>query len=112
MLMTQLRQSFATSTDVVIPMRYITRPQRLGDDLIENRYLSPLEFQEQVKEGKIPICWTRKMEGDRVEHYGFEKTDPQKLALYSANNDFCRRISSINKLVKENAQLQGADSAA
>lgn len=105
-LMKQIRLSYAKSNDICIPMRYITRPQRVNDDLSENSYLSVINFQEQVKKEKLPIYWVRKMEEKRVEYYGFEKTEPQKLAIYSANNDFYRELAKANKITEENSSLQ------
>jgi ADP-ribose pyrophosphatase len=92
-LMSKVRRSFSESEDVEIPFRYITRPKRLGDNLEENKFVSRAEFQDNVQNGNILIHWTRKMEGNRTEHYGFEATNPMKLAVYSANNDFFRSIS-------------------
>ena len=44
---------------LVIPHRYITRPARLGDDLVENSHLDQDNFQARVNEGKINPHWKR-----------------------------------------------------
>lgn len=102
-LMKRIRLDLASCKDIAIPTRCITRPHRLGDDTVENKFLSHEEFQSQVDSGDIPIHWVRKMEGRRTECYGFEVTDPQRLAVYSANNDFFRRIQDANESLEKNS---------
>ncbi|MET1033594.1 MAG: hypothetical protein ABWX94_03775 [Candidatus Saccharimonadales bacterium] len=76
---------------LIVPHRYITRPYRLGDDLIENSHLGPEVFRERVEEGAIWPFWNRTLDGGRVEQYGFEAhEDDTKLRVYSANNAFLR----------------------
>ncbi len=94
-----VRSAVSDSTDVVIPRRYITRPPRMGDDLTENLHITLDDLLQKIKNGSVSVSWVRHMEGNRVEHYGFEETDKKKLALYSANNDFCRRTDGIGKQI-------------
>lgn len=77
------------SQPVVFPRRYITRPQRHGDNLIENQPVNPKKFDELVKSGEIDVWWSRQLGQDRTERYGFESMEPggeKSLAIYSANN--------------------------
>lgn len=76
---------------VIIPLRYITRPKRKNDDLVENCPIPLEEFHNLVKNGKIDVWWKRPMEGRRVENYGFKASAPsEKLRIYSANNAIMR----------------------
>lgn len=85
---------------LVIPLRYITRPKRKNDNLTENRPVTLDKFHELVTEGKVDVWWQRPMEGDRVEFYGFETVDlPEKLRIYSANNAIVRdKNAKLDKL--------------
>lgn len=78
--------------DLIIPLRYITRPQRKNDDLVENQPVPTEVFQGLIADNKIDVWWKRPMEGDRIELYGFETvTNPEnKLRIYSANNAILR----------------------
>lgn len=73
----------------VVPMRVLTRPKRLGDNLRENKFArTPEEFEEMTRGG---IQWTRKMDlkaAGRVERYGFEAVPQNTIPIYSANNAF------------------------
>ncbi len=76
---------------LTIPLRYITRPERKNDNLIENQPISKEEFNSLVKSGAIDVGWSRPMEGNRVESYGFETVHEKgKLKIYSANNAIIR----------------------
>lgn len=76
---------------VVIPHRYITRPYRQGDDLVENSHLTSEVFQARVKTGAIWPFWNRTLDGGRVERYGFDASeDTGRVRVYSANNAFLR----------------------
>lgn len=77
---------------LIIPLRYITRPQRQNDDLVENRPVPNEVFQDLLDKKLIDVWWKRSMEGDRVELYGFATAEnpKNKLRIYSANNDFLR----------------------
>jgi ribose 1,5-bisphosphokinase PhnN len=78
--------------ELIIPLRYITRPQRKNDDLVENQPVPTEVFQGLIADNKIDVWWKRPMEGDRIELYGFETvTNPEnKLRIYSANNAILR----------------------
>ena len=70
-----------------IPKRVITRPPRLHDNLVENSFVgSREEFDAKVQDGSITTRWERKMEGDRIEKYGFEKSEDGHIPIFSANN--------------------------
>lgn len=105
-------REFANSNGIQIPPRYITRPTRLNEDTAENQNISKEEFNELTPifhtfdpdaygswkraqyESENLINWTRKMEGDREEQYGFEKQPyylKDSLQILSANNDLARQ---------------------
>src|ERR1700722_3442378 len=77
---------------LVIPHRYITRPQRAGDDLTENSHLSHRAFELNARAGIFSPHWQRILEDERVERYGFDTVAPKdtRLKVYSANNAFLR----------------------
>lgn len=82
----------AYAQHLVIPHRYITRPQRVEDDLVENSHLSHGAFEFNVRAGMVSPHWQRILEDERVERYGFDKAVPTdtRLRVYSANNAFTR----------------------
>ena len=94
-----IRSGFQDDSGIVIPKRYITRPPRAGDDFVENQHLTREEFEAKKQKKEIGFSWARHMEGTRQELYGFATTEPEKLAIYSANNDFVRRIQDLSKTV-------------
>lgn len=73
--------------DIDIPLRYITRPKRLGDNLIENKHVS---FDHFNKLNNLWFSWCRNMGNNRFEYYGFEKSSRNSLYIFSANNDLAR----------------------
>lgn len=75
---------------VVVPPRFVTRPPRAGDAEGENVYLGPEEFSARVARGELAVHWTRQLSAGRTERYGFPRTAPGKLPLYSANNAWPR----------------------
>ncbi len=83
--------------EVVIPRRYITRPPRRGDDMTENLHIQRADLYQKIQTGEVTVSWVRHMEGKREELYGFEATDKKKLAIYSANNDLCRRAGGVGR---------------
>lgn len=82
-----------------IPKRYITRPQREGDDLVENGHVTWEEFNSMVASGKLWPYWQRELDQGRIEQYGFETTSSDKLRIYSANNAFLRDVNESLKTV-------------
>ncbi len=77
---------------VYIPPRYITRPKRDGDDMVENRHVSHERFTALVAAGEIALNWDRRLDNGRVERYGFlakPENDP-RLPVYSGNNALLR----------------------
>jgi guanylate kinase len=65
--------------NLAIPLRYITRPRRKNDDLVENHPIPLTEFQNLIDQSRIDVWWQRPMEGSRIEHYGFAAVStPQK----------------------------------
>lgn len=87
---------------VVIPHRFITRPERLGDDLVENSHIDRETFNAKVEDGLIDLYWNRTLDGGRVEQYGFEAVgDDTRLRIYSANNAFLRdKNESIQRVLQ------------
>lgn len=88
-------------TRVVIPERRITRPKRAGDDLVENDHTTQIDFKEGIG-SIIDPYWSRELEPERIEQYGFvppDKNDP-RLRIYSANNAFMRdRNPSVERVL-------------
>lgn len=80
-----------------IPRRYITRPKRDGDDLVENSHVSKEEFNKMVASGNIWPYWQRELDQGRIEQYGFENVQSDKLKIYSANNAFLRDVNESLK---------------
>jgi hypothetical protein len=76
----------------IFPKRFITRPRRKGDDLVENEHVRPDRFDHLLGTGGIGIAWSRPLGKTRVERYGFESTepDPDRIVVYSANNALLR----------------------
>jgi ribose 1,5-bisphosphokinase PhnN len=93
---------FASHTDaslvgrISVPKRIITRPPRENDDFEENAFYSPEEFESLVRSGEIGLHWEKKMEGTRVERYGFFVPDKGTLAVYPANNAVINNQSSLD----------------
>lgn len=78
--------------EFIFPKRYITRPRRKGDDLIENAHVRPDGFDRLIRDGRLDIVWKRPLGKTRHERYGFEVLDPGhgKIVVYSANNALLR----------------------
>lgn len=96
------------STTFEIPKRVITRPQRENDNLNENQFVTTEEFDELVRSGEIGFHWERKMEGNRVERYGFLRGDSNKIQILSGNNAIINnRESIIPQASAEHALLIG-----
>ncbi len=89
-------------TGLFIPPRFITRSERLGDDLVENRHVTHAEFKVGVANGLIDPDWDRLMDGGRIEQYGFQTPGAAEtgLPVYSANNAFFRsRTESVQRVM-------------
>jgi ribose 1,5-bisphosphokinase PhnN len=71
---------------VDVPTRYITRPPRGSDNLVENVHLSPEQFDAGVRNGAIGLRWVRHLEAGRVVRYGFGPPLAGAVPVYSANN--------------------------
>jgi ribose 1,5-bisphosphokinase PhnN len=71
---------------VTVPPRFVTRPPRAGDHPAETVARTPAAFDDDVAGGAIDVHWTRRLEADRVERYGFAPVPPDTLPVYSANN--------------------------
>lgn len=82
-------------SSLVVPQRIITRPKRLHDNLVENDFTSKHHFADLIKRGDLGLHWVRKMGGTRTEWYGFLKTSPKSIAIYSANNAIITNQSSV-----------------
>lgn len=95
------------ASKIVIPARYITRPARQGDDTVENRHVSREAFTAGVHDGVISPHWSRTLDGSRVEQYGFDKVDDNRLRVYSANNAFLRdRNLSVEAVLRSGLVVQ------
>ncbi|HXE09877.1 MAG TPA: hypothetical protein VN554_00445 [Verrucomicrobiae bacterium] len=81
----------------IFPKRYITRPQRKGDDLIENEHVDPARFDELLDAGHLAVAWTRPLGKTRRERYGFETIQPEesRMVVYSANNALLRDETAV-----------------
>ena len=83
-----------------VPLRYITRPARRNDDIIENRHVTQEEFDHHLAQGDIGVHWRRDLGGQHFERYGFAALRTNAVPLYSANM----------ALVRSDAQLLPDDS--
>ncbi len=92
---------------VVVPRRYITRPERQGDDLVENIHITKEDFEQKLQAGEIDPAWTRELENGRLEQYGFVPVEPgdNRLRIYSGNNAFLRDINPSVAKVLESAKV-------
>lgn len=78
---------------VVIPKRYITRDERVGDNRVENQHVTEEEFEEKVANGQIFPYWERVLGIGKIAKYGFKKLDSDdKLKVYSGNNALLRDV--------------------
>lgn len=87
----------AYENDFIFPKRYITRPRRKGDDLIENEHVRPEKFDSLLQGGDLEIAWSRPLGKARHERYGFETltSRPEQIIVYSANNALLRDEMAI-----------------
>ncbi len=83
--------------DFAFPKRYITRPQRKSDDLVENKHVTHDDFKQFLQDGHLEVAWQRPLGKDRYERYGFEVVAPdqRKIVVYSANNALLRDKTAI-----------------
>lgn len=86
-LVDAIRRSKPYADGVVdIPVRYITRPPRGGDSLVENVHVTDDEFEARVQAGSIVLRWLRSMGPGRTIRYGFGPPRAGAFPVYSANN--------------------------
>jgi len=71
---------------VDVPTRFITRPPRAGDDLVENVHVTDDELAARIAAGEIGLRWIRRMDGGRTIRYGFARPRAGALPVFSANN--------------------------
>lgn len=104
-----IRQSYLAMHGVIeVPKRYITRPQREKDNVVENAFVTPEEFEAKAASGEIGLHWIRKMEGDRQERYGFQSATENVLSVYSGNNALYNNPDSVRpEGILKNALLLG-----
>lgn len=96
MVVDAIRQSYLALQGLIeVPKRYITRPQRAKDNIVENAFVTPEEFQAKAEGGEIGLYWIRKMEGDREERYGFHRTVGDAIPVYSGNNALYNNPESV-----------------
>ncbi|MEK7142037.1 MAG: hypothetical protein AAB818_00445, partial [Patescibacteria group bacterium] len=69
------------------PKRVITREQRPNDNLDENEFANSLEDLKLKVNGGI--IWKRNL-GEKIEYYGFKKSEDDSFPVYSANNALVR----------------------
>lgn len=94
------RHPLCLDENIIVPQRLITRPRRDNDDLLENRHVSADLFQKKIRNDELAIYWTRKLEEDRIEKYGFEYNMNRSLSVYSCNNALFTH-ENCNDLIKE-----------
>lgn len=68
-----------------VPLRYITRPARKNDDVVENCHVNHEAFQTHVQDGTIDFHWQRDLGADTYERYGFAAARKNIMPLYSCN---------------------------
>jgi guanylate kinase len=71
-----------------IPRRYLTRNPRNEHDSLENGFLEKDSFLAMRAAGDFFISWHRVFPDNRVEYYGFLKSDisENQLNIFSSNN--------------------------
>lgn len=74
-----------SSQRVCVPQRLITRAARIGDNLVENAYVSEAELDAQIRAGTIELHWLRQL-GARTVRYAFRRPLEGALPVYAANN--------------------------
>ncbi len=89
---------------IAVPKRYITRPPRRDDSAVENIHLTHAEFERRRQSGEIALGWTRRLEHDRLEQYGFARVPAGVFAVYSGNN----AVLSMRHTIWPNGALDGA----
>jgi hypothetical protein len=83
---------------VVIPERFVTRPPRTGDHPAETTRVSLAEISARATRGELALWWARTMEHGRIEHYGFGRSRPGELPIYSANNALLYGVPLVGSL--------------
>ncbi len=87
--------------DVRVPKRFVTRGNRLRDNLLENSHVTDALFNRMVLDGQIEHPWQRDLGPDSgIAQYGFERVEERggSVAVYSGNNDFVRSPSGRHLL--------------
>lgn len=86
-LVAAVRDSELCATGAVdVPTRFITRPPRAGDDLVENVHVTDDELAARIAAGEVELRWIRRMDGGRTIRYGFARPRAGALPVFSANN--------------------------
>lgn len=79
---------------LVVPKRFITRGERLGDSKTENEHISDEEFEEKVSNGLLFPHWQRDLGLGKIARYGFENDGSDtRFKIYSANNALLRNMT-------------------
>jgi ribose 1,5-bisphosphokinase PhnN len=82
--------------NIKVPLRFISRPKRNSDRrTTENCHLARQDFLSKVENGEMQFSWTRNMEGDRTELYGFERVEKANIIVYSSNNAIFNNAESL-----------------
>lgn len=118
-----LRSDVVLSDQITIPKRIVTRPQRRNDDVVENMFVTPRQFEDLIAQGAVSMHWERELEGTktylglipkdevgpykrpRLERYGFLKPEDGKMPVYSANSAILWNTSSVRPLGILNTSL-------
>ncbi len=96
-LVDEVRRSELVATQQIdVPMRYVTRPARMGESELENLHVSETTFEERVLDGEIAVHWRRDMDHGRVIRYGFRAPRPGSFPIYSANNAILRDAARLH----------------
>ena len=86
-LVQAIREAAIDGVDV--PRRYVTRPPRAGDNVLEASVLTP--------DTRCFIQWTRTL-ADHTERYAFAPPVPGMLPVYSANNAILGNVQPAGAL--------------
>jgi ribose 1,5-bisphosphokinase PhnN len=96
-LVSVLRDSVMRSQGLIdVPVRYVTRQARAGDDPAETRHATAAEFQAFRSEGRFGLSWDRKMGDNRVERYGLAIPKEGALPVYLGGNGLYDNPDSVS----------------
>lgn len=76
-----------------LPVRYISRPLRLDDDIIENKNIELDNFEYLFRAKVLEFYWAKYLP-EKTELYGFPYC-PDDVVIYGCNNEFIFNSASL-----------------